>query len=153
MSQIKLLSESNIDYTRLHELLVASDWQLADEETAMLMLKAAGREKQGWLDTESISKFPCTDLCTIDQLWTKYSNKQFGFSVQKRIYEEVKGDTIEWGKHVGWYQNESWLNYSNFTFSSDAPTGHFPAKFVRFVVGWGWWFGPFFVVRIAQCRL
>jgi len=153
VSKVELSSDVNVDYTQLCELLAAGDWQTADAETAALMLKAARRDEKGWLDTESISKFPCTDLRTIDQLWMKFSNGQFGFSVQKRIYEEVEGDTSQWGKRVGWRKEDAWLDYSNFTFNTCAPSGHLPAKFVRFVVGWGWWFGPFFVVRIAECNL
>jgi hypothetical protein len=60
------------------------------------MLKAAKKQKiaylnNGYLDIESIEKFPCTDLGTIDQLWVKYSYGRFGFSVQKRIWESVGG--------------------------------------------------------------
>ncbi|CCQ59603.1 GUN4 domain-containing protein, partial [Crocosphaera watsonii] len=37
--------------------------------------------------------FPCEDLRIIDQLWVKYSNGQFGFSVQKQIYMDELGGT------------------------------------------------------------
>ncbi|MBW4631740.1 MAG: GUN4 domain-containing protein [Iphinoe sp. HA4291-MV1] len=74
------------------------------------MLKVVGRKKDGWLDVESINNFPCTDLSTIDQLWVKYSNAHFGFSVQKRIWQEVGGKPdidmkiyINFCKCVGWY--------------------------------------------------
>lgn len=80
-----LPSEKGVDYTRLRDLLKAGKWKEADEETLTVMLKAAGREKEGWLNSDSIEKFPCTDLRTIDQLWVKYSKGRFGFTVQKRI--------------------------------------------------------------------
>ncbi|MEI2580272.1 GUN4 domain-containing protein [Scytonema sp. PRP1] len=86
-----LPSEKGVDYTRLRDLLAAGKWKEADEETFAVMLKASGRENDGWLDIESIKNFPCTDLRTIDQLWVKYSNGGFGFSVQKRIWESVVG--------------------------------------------------------------
>ena len=75
------------------------------------MLKAANREKEGFLDSVSIEKFTCTDLRTIDQLWIKYSNGRFGFSVQKRIWESVGGKPgdidyrllkTKFGDRVGW---------------------------------------------------
>ncbi|HEY9611918.1 GUN4 domain-containing protein [Allocoleopsis sp.] len=50
------------------------------------MLKAAGREKEGWLNVKSIEMFPYADLRTIDSLWVKYSDGRFGFSVQNRIW-------------------------------------------------------------------
>jgi len=112
---VPLKSERGVDYTNLRDLLAAKKWQDADEETARVMLKVAGREKEGWLDKESIEKFPCDDLRTIDQLWLKYSNGDFGLSVQKRIYQSLGGtseyDTEVWerfGDRVGWRKKNSW---------------------------------------------
>jgi hypothetical protein len=89
----RVVSAVGMDYINLRNLLAAKKWKEADEETARVMLKVAGREEEGWLDTESIEKFPCEDLRTIDQLWVKYSNGRFGFSVQKRIYQSLGGTT------------------------------------------------------------
>ncbi|MEO1378379.1 MAG: GUN4 domain-containing protein, partial [Cyanobacteria bacterium J06635_10] len=61
-----LPSERGIDYTRLRDLLKAGNWKEADQKTAIVMLKAAGREKQDYLYSSDIEKFPCTDLRTID---------------------------------------------------------------------------------------
>jgi hypothetical protein len=128
-----LSSEKNVDYTRLRDLLADGKWEEADEETLAVMLKAAGREED-WLDTESIEKFPCTDLRTIDRLWVKYSDGRFGFSVQKRIWESVGGKPGEYDEEiyrklanrVGWRVKEEWLNYSDLTFFLNAPQGHLP---------------------------
>ncbi|MEG4987482.1 serine/threonine-protein kinase [Microcoleus sp. BR0-C5] len=87
----RVISAVGMDYTNLQNLLAAKKWREADEETARVMLKVAGREKEGGLNTESIDNFPCEDLRTIDQLWVKYSNGRFGFSVQKRIYKSLGG--------------------------------------------------------------
>jgi len=100
----------------------------------------AGREKEGWLNTESIEKFPCEDLRTIDQLWVKYSNGRFGFSVQKRIYQslggtskydekvwETFGDRVGWRKKTNWFER-GWLYYNDLTFSEKAPEAHLPAS-------------------------
>ena len=84
-----LSSKKGIDYTRLRDLLKAGEWKEADQETLAVMLKIADREKEGWLNIYSIEQFPCTDLRTIDQLWVRYSNGHFGFSVQKVIWQEV----------------------------------------------------------------
>ncbi len=71
---IPLVSAKGVDYTKLFDLLAGGKWKEADEETARVMLKVAGRESQGWLDIEAVENFPCQNLGTIDKLWVKYSN-------------------------------------------------------------------------------
>lgn len=123
-------------YRQLRDLLKAGKWEEADGETAKVMLQVAGRTKEGWLDSDSIQNFPCEDLRAIDQLWVKYSNGRFGFSVQKRIWQEV-GGIVDWetecrlGDRVGWRVKGEWLNYEDLTFSRNAPLGHLPV--------WGRW--------------
>ncbi|PSB42962.1 serine/threonine protein kinase [filamentous cyanobacterium Phorm 6] len=128
---VQLKSARGVDYTRLRNLLAAGKWKEADGETLKVMLKAARREKEGYLDRESIENFPCDDLRTIDQLWVKYSQGRFGFSVQKKIWLEVGGkvdyDTeCKLGDRCGWRKGGEWLNYSNLTFNKQAPVGHLP---------------------------
>jgi hypothetical protein len=118
------------------------------------MLKAANREQEGYLQIEPIEKFPCTDLLTIDQLWVKYSNGRFGFSVQKRIWESVGGKPgdidyrllkTKFGDRVGWLKwenkwlglkfSEQWQSYDDIICDLNAPLGifqqHLPAVFAR----------------------
>ncbi|QOV21398.1 GUN4 domain-containing protein [Anabaenopsis elenkinii] len=105
----ELYSVVGVDYSPLRDLLVRKRWKAADEETKRVMLAVAEREEEGWLNIQSIDNFPCADLGTIDQLWLKYSDGLFGFSVQKQIYEGL-GGTKEWdyevwktfGDKVGW---------------------------------------------------
>jgi hypothetical protein len=87
-----LSSEMGIDYTKLRDLLKAGKWKEADQETLTLMLRAVNREYQDYLNIESVENFPCTDLYTIDNLWSKYSLGQFGFSLQKEIWLKVGGE-------------------------------------------------------------
>lgn len=141
-----LRSERDVNYTKLRDLLASGKWKEADQETVAVMLKAANREQERYLQIESIEKFPCTDLRTIDQLWVKYSNGRFGFSVQKRIWESVGGKPGEYdyeilkkfGDRVGWLKWENkWLGlrikelwvsrYDEFTFHLNAPQGHLPS--------------------------
>jgi serine/threonine protein kinase len=128
-----LNSSVGMDYSTLGELLAGGMWEEADEETARVMLAVAKREKEGWLDIESIDKFPCPDLRTIDQLWVKYSNGRFGFSVQKRIYESLGGSRKYNGKiweafadKVGWRKAGYWLYYSDIIYDIKAPSAHLP---------------------------
>ncbi|MFM6310751.1 MAG: GUN4 domain-containing protein, partial [Dolichospermum sp.] len=86
-SLVSLKSAVGMDYTKLQDLLAAGKWKEADQETASVML-AVAKPILGFyidfLDVKGIDNFPCEDLRTIDQLWVKYSNGRFGFSVQKR---------------------------------------------------------------------
>ncbi len=145
---VKLISAKGVDYRQLDRLLASGKWQEADGETAIKMLEVAGRTKDGWLRGEDIDRFPCEDLRTIDQLWVKYSNGRFGFSVQKRIYESLGGsreyDRKIWeafGDRVGWRVNSSkWLHYNDLKFNTKAPIGHLPCvkgKLTDGVVGGG----------------
>ena len=122
------------DYTKLKNYLAQGKWKEADAETTRVMLAVAKREKEGWLNSESIYNFRCEDLRTIDQLWVKYSDGRFGFSVQKRIYQSFGGtrnyDEKIWndfGDRVGWRKGGDWL-YKDITFDKKAPEGHLPVN-------------------------
>ncbi|MEH1999595.1 MAG: serine/threonine-protein kinase [Nostoc sp.] len=132
-SQIQNLKSSKMDYTRLSDLLAAGEWKAADQETNRVMLAVAGREKAGWLNSESMHSFPCEDLRIIDQLWVKYSNAHFGFSVQKRIYQSLGGtrhyDSEIWeafGDRVGWRNTDRWIMIKDAVFGMEAPLAHLP---------------------------
>ncbi|MGM3305276.1 caspase, EACC1-associated type [Anabaena sp. WFMT] len=131
-----LSSEKGIDYTKLRDLLKAGNWKDADYETYLVMLKAVVREKGDWIRDEELLNFPCTDLRTIDKLWVKYSNGQFGFSIQKEIYLNVggiaDGNYYEeaWKKlaeKVGWKAEGKWIGDVVYTINTiKVPKGHLP---------------------------
>lgn len=157
-SEVELRSERAVDYTRLRDLLVAGRWKAAEKETAAVMMKASGQEKEGSFDKKSIENFPCTDLRTIDQLWIKYSHGHFGLTVQKLIWQEVNESYQAFGDRVGWRVKGKWIDYSELTFSLDAPVGHLSGATG---VAWDgihldefvhWWFGTLFS-RVETCRL
>ncbi len=142
---VQLKSARGVDYTRLRDLLAAGKWKEADGETLKMMLKAARREKEGWFTKESIENFPGDDLRTIDQLWVKYSQGHFGFSVQKKIWLELGGkvnyDTeCKLGDRVGWRKRrkgrKGWLEYDDLTFNpKQASRGHLPSCARVFALG------------------
>ncbi len=122
-------------YIRLEKLLAASRWEEADQETAQRMLEVINNNSWWDVAVKDIENFPCEDLKTIDQLWVYYSNRRFGFSVQKEIYLDLHGTkeyTREiWWKfadRVGWRKGEKWLNYSELIFKlhDNTPRGHLP---------------------------
>jgi serine/threonine protein kinase len=155
----ELKSERGIDYTRLRDLLNAGEWKEADQETWQKMLEVMGRTERGYLDTGDINNFPCTDLRTIDQLWVKASKGRFGFSVQKKIWLECGGkfyyDTeCELGDRVGWRENGKWKNYDALTFGTQAPEGHLPGLWCRWVVvSLGRVWSVAFFSRVKTCKL
>ncbi|MEH2214966.1 GUN4 domain-containing protein [Nostoc sp.] len=104
----ELKSEAGIDYRPLRDLLQAKQWEKADKETKDILSKY--NSQSGYM--YSFKDFPCTDLKTIDKLWLDFSNKQFGFSIQQQIWEEIKqNEQNEWQatkafvKKVGWNDN------------------------------------------------
>jgi serine/threonine-protein kinase len=135
---LRLLDIQGVNYRQLEQLLKAGQWKEADKETTNKMLEVAGRTKEEYLRTEDIDNFPCEDLRTIDQLWVKYSNGRFGFSVQKRIYQSLGGTRSydqkvfeAFGDQVGWRVGGSWLCYKDLKFNQTAKIGHLPARVVK----------------------
>ena len=129
---------TRVYYAQLQRLLATQQWKMADQETCAALLKVYDAGPTAQLRPEQIAEFPCTDLRVIDQLWVKYSNGRFGFSVQKAIWQ--KYNTRYWDKaevwrvfadRVGWRVNNllienHWKHYNELTFSLNAPAGHLP---------------------------
>lgn len=152
---VPLESAKGVDYRNLRDLLKVGKWREADEETLKVMLKAANRENQGWLDNAKLTNFPCKDLQTIDRLWVTASEGHFGFSVQKEIWEECgtpKEYNSNWsnfGIRVGWYKHnkpekiirffgDHLTNYLDLKFSTSiSPVGELPRCFATFDK-WNW---------------
>ena len=162
-SQIILLPDV-IRYSKLQQFLEKGDFRSADEETTKIILEVTGQERDT-LTPDNVAKYPCNSLQVIDQLWKKYSEGKFGFSVQLKTYYEVGGsiDTIrtqdtnillKFADKVGWLdenQQPRFEDYDNWDFSLSASDGCFPAQ---------WWKSPyglkmvtFFFSRLISCDL
>jgi len=141
-----LESERGINYTKLQDLLADGNWKEADGETRNKMLEVMRQQQRGYLNDKDIKKFPCKDLCTIDQLWVHHSNGRFGFSVQKRIWMEEGGEPgvyaydvyKNFSDCVGWRVNKHWKPLSDLLFTSNAPLGHLPVVVLDWGVPRGW---------------
>lgn len=121
-----LRSEKGIDYSRLRDLLRAGQWKEADKETYTALLRTVGKKPGSNLLDEDIERIPCPDICTINQLWVRHSKGRFGFSVQKRVLQEVNQDIQNFYKRVGWGTPGKQILYDKLTFSLEAPYGHLP---------------------------
>ncbi|MEH2123946.1 caspase, EACC1-associated type [Nostoc sp.] len=131
------------DCSQLQDLLVAGKWREADQKTRAIMLKLSGREQEGKLQAEDCRQLSCESLSEIDQLWVKYSNGRFGFSVQQRIWGSLEGskssgyDTFKsFGDRVGWSLEGNWRSQDNLIFSLNAVDGHLP--YCREWLNWGY---------------
>lgn len=128
---LKLLPDkpvSNDDYNDLRNLLQSLEFRQADEKTYWLMCRSVGK---GWgeLEARDINDIPREVLKTIDKIWIKYTNGKFGFSVQKKIWqqcgspglfneggnfdEEAYSKWVKFGSRVGWYKYEDWVTYQD----------------------------------------
>jgi energy-coupling factor transporter ATP-binding protein EcfA2 len=128
-------------YFKLAYHLQQGEWREADVETWEVMKQVGDREGKGYLSLEDIRAFPCTDLRIIDQLWVKYSEGRFGFSVQKQIYVET-GNPLDGEYHEETWEKFCdrihWMNqgkYISSTYSTNAPLGHLPWVFKGWLGG------------------
>jgi hypothetical protein len=141
-------------YEKLLNYLASASWQEADKETYCLMITNVGRRKGEWFDKdkkEELLNFSHEDLKMIDDLWVKYSNGKFGFSVQKQIWKEC-GSPMEmesnanwerFGIRVGWRRlDESewiWIVNEMVIYDISAQRGHLPFYFMgTWVIDWVW---------------
>jgi serine/threonine protein kinase len=137
-SPVELRSAKGIDYHELEKLLKEKKWYEADQLTYRLMLKVSEREKEQWIDLDSIKKFTCEDLRTIDRLWVHCSSGLYGFSVQKQIYVECGGkldfsspSSETWEKfcdRTAWKRYGKYVSYPNPFFENNFMSirGHLP---------------------------
>ena len=116
MSQIVVA----LKYKNLCQYLSQHDYQSADIETRILLLKAAGQMKRGWLDDKvDIPMIPDIDILILDRLWQKYSNLHFGFSTQSRILKSIPSKIdihddelyLYFSMLVGWWISEDYPVY------------------------------------------
>ncbi|MGK7919692.1 MAG: GUN4 domain-containing protein [Trichodesmium sp.] len=148
-------------YGKLRDLLAAGKWKEADQETARVMLEISGKTDKENLTPDDVIKFPCSVINLIDQLWIKYSNGRFGFSVQKKVYKSM-GGTFDISQidmkvlektteKLGLRLNGKRIPYPELNFSLEAPKGAFPVA---------WWSSPYgaksavyFLARLNSCNI
>lgn len=165
-------SEIEVNYTNLQNLLEQQNWKGANIETADKILQAIKKGCNGvnctfaketifsWWQVMSpdILSASCKDFYIIDQLWIKNSEGQFGFSIQKKIWQEcaqsypfpsdwVRYDSLNIleklsfieSYNAGWLEflgRVGWLDHAEFnghnaTFDLHAPQGHLPIAVIK----------------------
>ncbi|MFG6096714.1 GUN4 domain-containing protein [Leptothoe sp. ISB3NOV94-8A] len=127
-------------YFKLAFYLQTQQWQAADQETYNVMKAIGDRDQRGYLSLKDIRNFSCADLRVIDQLWLRYSDGLFGFSVQKEIYLSCGGKADyayyeeafeKFGEQVGWREENAWkFNIKEIDGLGPKNRGHLPFVWV-----------------------
>lgn len=161
--------EEQIDetiYTQLRNFLEVGNLKEADVATAKVFLLTANRQETDLLRAKDIEQLRCSDIRAVDELWKKYSNNRFGFSVQRKIWCDVGGQPgrfdpdifRKFSDCVGWRIEDEWLReYKKFNFTWEARVGHFPSLRLPSAEDgtdwWGAWRDCFksFLARIEFC--
>jgi hypothetical protein len=144
-------------YKRLEDFLAKQDFKNADQQTWELMKQAGNGGKEIYLISDQVNNFSCSALKKIDNLWAKYSQGKFGFSVQKNIWLSVGGNPNadletyrRFAIKVGWGTRTEDFDYDNLNFSGSAKRGHLPV----WGVGLRWVGGfRFFFSRVANGKV
>jgi uncharacterized membrane protein YqaE (UPF0057 family) len=152
-----LSSAVGIDYRNLRNFLAVKDFESANKETKSIF------QKISYMDLNSVDpdpektripRIPCTDICTINTLWVKYSEGRFGFSVQYVIWKDIylrlcyekqefnRREKIETSEHeinfsaqfdalFEFYDIVGWRSGNDYCliYQESAPKGHLPAIF------------------------
>ncbi len=96
--------DRQVSFNQLSIYLKQKNWQAADNETYLLLLKSAGSNsfKDGTFHPDEFNRVTCADLVLIDQLWTQATNGKQGLTAQKKIYEESGRDIRKTYENNGW---------------------------------------------------
>ncbi len=105
--------------SKLRHYLRQHEWRKADEETARLFYwMIIQQDFKDWSDL--CTNIPSETIEEIDKLWVEYSNRQYGFSVQNKIWQAV--------------ENEELYDVNDRRISFEKPEDKFP--FMIKLVGW-----------------
>ncbi len=98
------IADGKASYDRLSLYLKEKNWQAADYETYLLLLKSAGSQSynDGTFYPDEFSRITCADLVLIDQLWTQATNGKQGLTAQRKIYEDSARDIRKTYENIGW---------------------------------------------------
>jgi GUN4-like len=160
---------TNPNHGRLEALLAAHRWQEADQQTTEIILKESNWRASTWKMWgvallsgkltdwyEPIKQYPCHELEALDNLWLKYSNRQFGLSTQQQIFERIAAQSKdEFTTYDAFIDEVAWDRPDNL---SIAPTGHFPSEAwvqaTTYQKGEPWMLSAVYMYdRIEECQI
>lgn len=122
----------------LENALKSNDWESANKITWVKLHKLFNQHELsdsclGVMLPEALERVPRDYIKSIDQLWQRYSNNHFGFSIQKNKFLSVNRDANKFAGIVGWKGKAgffrglfAWKGIHQLDFSLNAPEGCFP---------------------------
>jgi len=149
-------------YQKLEEFLKNHQWKEADDETYRLMIATVGKEEGQWFEEDDLLSFPCEELLSIDQLWVKYSEGRFGFSVQKDLYLECGGIADRKYHKEAWESfcnTNGWMEKGQYTeavYDTSSPRGHLPRVGISgmmMATHFRRWVASSFASRLIDCNI
>ena len=131
-----LPSERGIDYVPFATMLAVGDFKGADQFTRdnLIKISGPGSVKRQFVYWTEVKNLPTTDLATMERLWLQFSGGNFGYSVQKRVWEVENGNFDNYIRRIGWTTIDNgnerklkWFGNSEFIYDVEkAPKGHLP---------------------------
>ena len=131
-----LPSERGIDYVPFATMLAVGDFKGADQFTRdnLIKISGPGSVKRQFVYWTEVKNLPTTDLATMERLWLQFSGGNFGYSVQKRVWEVENGNFDNYIRRIGWTKIDNgnerklkWFGQSEFIYDVEkAPKGHLP---------------------------
>jgi hypothetical protein len=112
LSSLPLNSARDVDYTTLRQDLQQRNWKQANEDTTEALLKAFGStsNQTGNVNVQAAANPPCADLKIVDQLWSKASNGNLGFTAQRQVLRESGNDYRQAYNKMQWQRpGGEWL--------------------------------------------
>jgi hypothetical protein len=126
IAEPEVKSKQNLDYERLQSLMKEGEWAEANQLTSLIMLNLGDKSGKGYLNANDTAKLSCTELKTVDGLWSYYTGGRSSFTMQARIWRNMWGDNAKDAKkfegRVGWHKSS--LNPEPKT----AQAGHMPLR-------------------------
>lgn len=128
-----------LKYCPLMDALAEQQWDTADRATLRILSNLYLEPQADPRDPMilNLATLPCHDLIAIDRLWKRYSNEQFGFSVQTSILQATGNEptqAVHWGHYeafeaaVGWDNLQIHESGYDGVAAAELPQGYFPAR-------------------------
>jgi GUN4-like len=130
---------SSSDYASLMKCIKDREWIQADLLTTEIFLKSINLGLDDWITDKHIEKISRTTIQGLDNIWKDGSEGIYGFSVQKRIWKLIRGESKanyefwkKFGDVVGWRGRkdtdfDGWNYYENTNRRIPKFLGEFPS--------------------------